>query len=79
MMPHIVIKCYKGRSDETKKAAAQRVREAIVQTMGCDEASVSVSVQDVEKSDWKSVYDSEILADEKNLIIPPGYTRASLD
>ncbi len=78
-MPHIEIKCYKGRSDETKREAAQRVRDAIVQTMGCDAASVSVSIRDVDKSDWKSVYDSEIMADEENLIIAPGYTRESLD
>jgi len=78
-MPHIVISCYKGRSDETKQEAAQRVRDAVVQTMGCDETSVSVSIRDVEKSDWKSVYDNEIMADEKNLIIAPGYPRESLD
>lgn len=78
-MPHIVVNCYKGRSDEKKKIIAQKIMDAVVETMDCDPTRVSVSIRDFDKSDWKSVYEKEIMADEANVVIAPGYTYESLD
>lgn len=78
-MPHITINCYKGRSDQKKRAIAQKIKEAAVEAMGCDPTRVSVSIRDVEKSDWKAVYEREILNDQEHLILTPGYTYESLE
>lgn len=78
-MPHITINCYKGRSDETKREIAKKIKEAAIDAMGCDPTRVSVSIRDFEKSRWKSIYEKEILNDPEHLIISPGYTYESLD
>jgi len=72
-MPHIQISCYPGRTEEMKKACADRVASAVAQTMGCDLSSVSVAIKEVEKTDWKDFYNNTIMADEEALYIRPGY------
>ncbi|HZK34541.1 MAG TPA: tautomerase family protein [Bacillota bacterium] len=74
-MPHIVIKCYPGRSQEQKKKCADKVAAAIVDTMGCDLSHVSVAIQEISQEEWKEkVWDHEIGPKEKDLYIKPGYT-----
>lgn len=72
-MPHIVVKCYKGRSDEQKRTVAEKLAESAAQAFVIEKSAVSVSVEDVEKSDWKKVYDEEIRGKPDSLFVEPGY------
>lgn len=74
-MPHIEIKCYTGKTEEQKKACAEKVTAAIMETLGCTEAGVSIAIKDVDKENWKEeVWDKEIVADDEYLYKKPGYT-----
>ena len=73
-MPHVVIKCFPGRTEEQKTKCAEEVTKAIAETMGCNESSVSVDIKEIARDDWKDqVWDKEILPLE-NLYKKPGYT-----
>ena len=78
-MPHIVINCYKGRTDEQKQVIAEKFKAAAVDSMGCDPTRVSVSIRDVDSQDWKKVFKREIMNDQQHIVIKPGYTYESLD
>lgn len=72
-MPHIEIKCYPGRTEEVKKACAERVADVVAQSMGCDISAVSVSIAEVAREDWKSeVWDKQIEGNPE-LYVNPGY------
>ena len=74
VMPHVVIKCFPGRTEEQKTKCAEEVTKAIAETMGCNESSVSVDIKEIAQDDWKDqVWDKEILPLE-NLYKKPGYT-----
>ena len=74
-MPHIVMKCYPGRTEEQKNLCAEKMAEAIAQTMGCPVSSVSIAIEEIEKEDWKeTVWDAEISPNMEKLYIKPGYT-----
>lgn len=51
-MPHIDIKLFPGRSDEMKKAAAEKIVEAASAELGAPKDAFSVSFTDIEKSVW---------------------------
>ena len=73
-MPHVVIKCFPGRTEEQKTKCAEEVTKAIAETMGCNESSVSVDIKEIAQDDWKDqVWDKEILPLE-SLYKKPGYT-----
>lgn len=73
-MPHVVIKCFPGRSEEQKIRCAEEVTRAIAETMGCNESSVSVDIKEIVKEDWKEkVWDKEIEPLDA-LYKKPGYT-----
>ena len=48
-MPHIVMKCYPGRTEEQKALCAEKMAESIAETMGCPVSAVSVSIEEIEK------------------------------
>ena len=74
-MPHVEIKCYPGRSEETKKLCAATIAEDIARTLGCDISSVSVAIKEVQQADWKNdVWDKQIVVDKDVLYKEPGYT-----
>lgn len=52
-MPHISIKMYPGRTEDTKKKIAEKVRDCLVEEMQMEPKYFSVSVEDIEKSDWQ--------------------------
>ena len=72
-MPHIGVKCYNGRTDEQKLAVARKIAASAAEAFGLDVSQVSVSVEDVEKSGWKRVYDEEIIGKPETLFVEPGY------
>lgn len=72
-MPHIVINCYPGRTEEVKKECADKVADLVAGSLGCDISSVSVAFNEIEKSDWKDFYNEQIVSDKTALYVKPGY------
>jgi Tautomerase enzyme. len=61
-MPHVVIKMYPGRTQEQKEKLAERITQALIETIGCQEKSISIAVEEVPPEDWdRYVYRPEIL------------------
>ena len=50
-MPHIDIKLFPGRSDEMKKAAAEKIIEAAAAELGAPTSAFSVAFTEIEKGD----------------------------
>jgi 4-oxalocrotonate tautomerase len=73
-MPHVIVKLRAGRSDEQKRALAQAVTDAVMSALGSTEDSVSVAIEDIQPSDWRSqVYEPDILGKPEALFKKPGY------
>ena len=74
-MPHVVIKCFPGRTENQKKICAEKISEVIAETLGCKIESVSIAIKDVPENSWKTeVWDKEIKLNEKDLVKKPGYS-----
>lgn len=74
-MPHVTIKCYKGRSEEVKQECAQKVAQDISEIMGCPITAVSVAIKEYDQEEWKpQVWDKEIAPEMDELYRKPGYT-----
>ena len=73
-MPHVTIKCLKGRTEEVKQKCADKIAKDIAELLGCDISHVTVSIKDYEKSDWKEeVWDKDIEPEINELYKKPGY------
>ena len=73
-MPHVIVKLYPGRSEEQKIKLADKIVKDVVTIAKCDERSVSVAFEEIEKEDWaKKVYKPDILAKKDSLYKEPGY------
>jgi 4-oxalocrotonate tautomerase len=73
-MPHVIVKLRAGRSDHQKTTLAQAVTDAVTSALGSAEDSVSVAIEDVQPSDWRSqVYEADILGKPGTLFKKPGY------
>ena len=73
-MPHVIVKCYPGRSAADKHAMAQSVSAALHDTMGYDIKNVSVAVEEIEQADWmREVYERDILEHKERMVKLPGY------
>lgn len=73
-MPHIEIKCYSGRSEEVKKALADKIAADVVEMLGVGEKSVSIAITEVDKENWKKdVWDVSIAPDMDKLYVKPDY------
>ena len=73
-MPHVVVKLYPGRSREQKARLAERIAADIIETLGSDERSISVAIEDVRPEDWlEQVYKPDIAARWEQLFKKPGY------
>jgi 4-oxalocrotonate tautomerase len=74
-MSHVSVKLWPGRSAQTKQQLADAIVEDVVNIIGCEEESVSVSIEEVSSGDWKKkVYDPEIRGNMKNIYKKPGYS-----
>jgi len=74
-MPHISVKLWPGRSEETKQQLADAIVQDVVNIIGCGEESVSVAIEEVSSGDWKDkVYDPEIQEKMEYLYKKPGYS-----
>ena len=67
-MPHVIVKLYPGRSEEQKIKLADEIVKDVVAIAKCDEKSVSVAFEEIEKEDWaEKVYKPDILDKEDNI------------
>lgn len=48
-MPHIIVKCYKGRSKEQLQRVAERVAQCVAEELEVRKEVVSVSIKEVDK------------------------------
>ena len=73
-MPHVIVKLYPGRTEEQKIKLADEIVKDVVAIAKCDEKSVSVAFEEIEKEDWaKKVYKPDILEKKDSLYKEPGY------
>ena len=73
-MPHIDVKLYPGPSKHQKTRLAERIVRDVVDTLNCDDSSVSVAIEEVEPEDWtEKVYEPAIAAHWGQLYKTPGY------
>jgi 4-oxalocrotonate tautomerase len=74
-MPHVSVKLWPGRSEQTKQRLADAIVNDVVNIIGCGEESVSVTIEDVDPKDWKEkVYDPLIRRKMETLYKKPGYS-----
>ena len=58
-MPHVDIRMFSGRDDETKKRVAEAVVETMMKELGCQRSHLSVAINDVDPADWnEKVHDT---------------------
>ena len=73
-MPHIIVKLYKGRSDDVKLQLAKEIVKNVSTIAGCEEKVVSVAFEEFDFAEWpERVYKPDILEKEESLVIKPGY------
>ena len=73
-MPHIIVKCYPGRTDETKKALAEQFSKDICEIFKVAEEHVSVAIQEIPRDEWyETVQKPEIEPNADILYKKPGY------
>ena len=51
-MPHIIVKCYDGKSEEQKTQLAEKLTAAISEVFACPKSAVSIGIEDVQPADW---------------------------
>jgi len=74
-MPHVSVKLWPGRSEQTKQRLADAIVKDVVNIIGCGEESVSVAIEKVDPKDWKEkVYDPLIRKEMDTLYKKPGYS-----
>ena len=77
-MPHVNVRMYAGRSEDDKARLAEAIGQALMQTLGSSERSISVTIEDVAADDWMTeVYDPEIIGKAEQLYKKPGYGPAA--
>jgi phenylpyruvate tautomerase PptA (4-oxalocrotonate tautomerase family) len=73
-MPHIIVKLYKGHPDGEKVRLAEDIMKDVIARIGCPERAVSVAFEEFDQKEWpEKVYRPDILGNEENLVIKPGY------
>lgn len=73
-MPHVIVKLYPGRTEEQKLKLAYEIVKDVVAIANCEEKSVSVAFEEVEKEEWtEKVYKPDILNRKDSLYKEPGY------
>jgi 4-oxalocrotonate tautomerase len=73
-MPHVILKMAAGRTEMVKHALAENLTKAVIETLGLDESSVSVAIEDVAMADWTDkVYVPDIQGKPDMIYKKPGY------
>ncbi len=71
-MPHITIKMLKGRTEEQKKSAAEKVAQSLVAAIGCNPKHISVAVEDYTPQQWQDVFREEV-TESDHIYLEPDY------
>jgi 4-oxalocrotonate tautomerase len=62
-MPHLIVKLYPGRTEETKKTLAEEITKTIVRVLNSKESTISVGIEDVAPEDWDNkVYQPDVIS-----------------
>ncbi len=77
-MPHISLKMLKGRTEEQKKAAADKLTAALCEALGCGDGHVTVSIEDYTPEEWQDVFAEDIEGKSDKLYRKPAYDPKSL-
>lgn len=73
-MPHVIVKIWPGRTEEQKEALTKKIQEAVQETMGSKERSISIAIEEVPEEDWMSeVFNPDIIDKKHTLYKRPGY------
>ena len=72
-MPHISVKMLKGRTEEQKKVAAEKLTAALCEALGCGDSHVTVTVEDFTAEEWQDVFASDISGKSDKLYKKPNY------
>ena len=70
-MPYIKVKAH-PRDDKTKQKLAEAINEAVISIFGCQPKAVSISIEDVEPSNWDEVRNNEIYPNKDKMLIVEG-------
>ena len=74
-MPYIAIKAY-PRDEGTKRRLVERINEVLLETWGCPQEAVTISLEEVEPADWnRNVREQEILPNDDKMVILDGQKR----
>ena len=73
-MPHVIVKFYKGRTDDVKLQLAKQIVKDVMEATGCEEKVVSVAIEEFDPTEWpEKVYKPDIIDKKETLVIKPGY------
>lgn len=73
-MPHVIVKFYKGRTEDVKLQLAKKIVKDVMEATGCEEKVVSVAFEEFDPTEWaEKVYRPDILGKQESLAIKPGY------
>lgn len=71
-MPYIAIKGY-PKDEETKKKVVDQINDIFVREWGCSPETISISVEEVDPSDWEeTVVKGEIEKKKEKMFILSG-------
>ena len=70
-MPYIKIKCY-PKDEETKNKVVEEINETFLKYWGCPSEAISISLEEVDPSNWENVVKNEIEPDKDKMMILSG-------
>lgn len=73
-MPHIIVKLWPGRTEEQKNELTNKIVKAVAETVGAEEKSISVGIEEIPRENWGAeVFKPDIIDKEATLYKKPGY------
>lgn len=74
-MPHVIVKLWPGKSEQQKKALADKITRAVMDKLHYGQESVSVGFEEVRAKEWVAkVYEPDIRSKPNTIYKKPGYT-----
>ena len=73
-MPYINIKCY-PKDEETKNTVVDKINDIFLEYWGCPAEAISISLEEVNPSDWDNVIKNDIEPNDDKLFISSGEKR----
>lgn len=78
-MPHVIVKLWPGRTEAQKEALTKKIQDAVKETMGSQERSISIAIEEVPEEKWMSeVFTPDIIDKKHTLYKKPGYNKELL-